>query len=193
MRFRRYTSGESMIEPDKCRPPSFGTFHDERPSRDTIRISKSVGRSGPHNSQDCYQSARPLVPLTLLRAWPALNSSRTDRRTWVNNVKFETFETSQRSFNLQLQYRSEISPLDEKKKYFKEFKKIKHVICSLFLSEFITYFSEFSLWFYILSFFLNYIYIYFNTYIIIIENIINIEDSGQYIKYWYSHNMKYLD
>lgn len=41
MRFRRYTSGESMIEPDKCRPPSFGTFHGERPFRDTIRISKS--------------------------------------------------------------------------------------------------------------------------------------------------------
>lgn len=41
MRFRRYTSGESMIEPDKCRPPSFGTFHGERPPRDTVRISKS--------------------------------------------------------------------------------------------------------------------------------------------------------
>lgn len=38
-----------------------------------------VERPCPYNSQDCYQSAGPLAA-TLLRAWPALNSSRTPFR-----------------------------------------------------------------------------------------------------------------
>lgn len=80
MRFRRYTSGESMIEPDKCRPPSFGTFHGERPSRGILfAYLNPVERPCPYNSQNCYQSAGPLAA-TLLRCTPALNSSRTPFR-----------------------------------------------------------------------------------------------------------------
>jgi len=64
-----------MIEPDKCRPPSFGTFHGERPGI-LFAYLNPIERPCPYNSQNCYQSAGPLAA-TLLRAWPALNSSRT--------------------------------------------------------------------------------------------------------------------